>query len=77
MADHTGKRSHYCLVCDEYEEEVIPQLSETGEHSWVERYRENPGCDWNGYVEYYCSVCHQEKTETLAALGHDREDLTG
>jgi len=40
------------------------------EHNWVETSRYAPNCDDWGVIYYKCTICHENKTETMANLGH-------
>ena len=57
-----------------YEEEAIPALSATGEHTWTEVAREDATCEEAGSVIYTCSVCGEQRTEVLEPLGHEWGD---
>ncbi|WP_147272885.1 hypothetical protein [Gordonibacter sp. 28C] len=54
-----------------YEYRIIPPLSPTGEHQFVETSRLEPSCTEDGMAMYVCSICGESHGEVLPALGHD------
>ena len=40
------------------------------EHNWFEISREEPSCLENGYIDYCCEFCFQNKTEPIFSKGH-------
>ena len=56
----------YCNVCGEYREAY---------HHYVEMWRSEPGCGWDGSIEYECDICHNDGYGvTLPATGNHRMD---
>ena len=39
-------------------------------HNFAETQRQEPDCTHDGFVRSVCTICSEEKTETLPALGH-------
>ena len=61
----------YCSVCDAKlrEGEAIPK---TGNHAWDKgTVTEEAGCEAAGKRRFACTLCGEEKTEPIAALGHE------
>ena len=61
----------YCSVCDAKlrEGEAIPKA---GNHAWDKgTVTEEAGCEAAGKRRFACTLCGEEKTEPIAALGHE------
>ncbi len=61
----------YCSVCDAKlrEGEAIPK---TGNHAWDKgTVTEEASCEAAGKRRFACTLCGEEKTEPIAALGHE------
>ena len=82
-----GLKERVCSVCGEKDSEVLKMLETEPEttpaetkpiettpaecsHQWTEKGRTNT-CVQDGVINYECSVCHETKTESIQALGHD------
>ena len=76
VAPTCGDEGYYYLICEYAETKfcnarVKAVIAPTGEHDWVLGKVVEPTCLEAGTNVYSCSVCGDEKTEMVAALGHE------
>ena len=68
-----GLERRDCTACDEYEENVLPAVSE---HDFGDELTEQPSTVSEGYTYYECSVCgHHEVLTTIPAIFEGTQDL--
>ncbi len=68
-----GRESVYCKSC---EYSYIRAISITSSHSYSWTTTKEPTCTENGVKVGTCSVCGQEKNDTINKLGHDMQGGT-
>ena len=69
--DTKGEETRECSICHEIETREIDSLG----HDWVAGTIHAPTCTKDGYTEYECSRCQEEKhDDVVEALGHNYVD---
>lgn len=62
---HAKTMKYTCSACGySYTKEVGSKLN----HNWVEKSRVNPTATQDGKIIYECSICHNQKEETLSRI---------
>lgn len=70
--ENEGSKSLHCTICDTINPDSVQIVEKlTHNHAWdTGTVTKEPGCEETGIRMYSCSLCGEEKKESVPALGH-------